>query len=89
MLGPQGYIGDTIETVYGFTDIVDLLADENLSDGQLDLTGLGRGDGTVATFGQSVNDVSRMLLVQASFGPLSTTGKKTSVPIIVSYDENE
>lgn len=88
-LGPQGYVGDTIETVYGISDVADLMADENLGRGLLDLTGLGRADGTTATFGQSVNDVSRMLLIQASFGMLSTSGKKPGVPITLFYDEVE
>lgn len=88
-LGPQGYVGDPIESVYGITDLVDLLDDASLGRGQLDLTGLGRADGTTATFGQSVNDVSRMLLVQARFGTMSTSGKKPGVPLVLYYDENE
>lgn len=84
VLGPQGYVGDSISDVYGFT-VVDML--QTLGVGQLDLTGLGRADGTVATFGQTVNDVSRMLLLQWAVSTLALRGAKDAIPITVSYDE--
>jgi hypothetical protein len=89
VFGPQGYIGDSFETVYGFTGEVDMLADASLGLGQLDLTGLGRADGTTATFGNRVNDVSRMLLMQAALGPNVLAGPKPGVQVVFSYDENE
>lgn len=88
-LGAQGYVGDSINSVYGISDLADILADANLGAGQLDLTGLGRADGTTGTFGNSVNDVSRMLLLQAAFSSTVLPGLKPGVQIIVSYDEDE
>jgi len=83
-LGPQGYVGNSINSVYGFTD-ADMFS--NLGVGLLDLTGLGRGDGTVATFGQSLNDVSRMFLLQWALTANALRGSKPAVAITVRYDE--
>lgn len=84
VLGPQGYVGDSINTVYGFT-VADLFA--TLGAGLLDLTGLGRSDGTAGTFGQSVNDVSRLFLLQWAVSSQALRGAKPGVPITVRYDE--
>jgi len=83
-LGPQGYVGDSINSVYGFT-VADLF--DNLGAGLLDLTGLGRGDGTAATFGQSVGDVSKLFLLQWAVSSQALRGSKPGVPITVRYDE--
>jgi len=83
-LGPQGYVGNSINAVYGFTP-ANLFT--NLGAGLLDLTGLGRSDGTTATFGQSVNDVSRLFLVQWAVGSGALRGAKPKVAITVRYDE--
>jgi len=89
VLGAQGYVGNSINTVYGIATLIDLLDDANLGAGALDLTGLGRSDSLTTSFGNSVNDVSRMLLVQASFGSTVLPGLKPGVQVIVSYDEDE
>ena len=83
-LGPQGYVGDSINSVYGFA-VANIFT--TIGSGQLDLTGLGRGDGTVATFGQSVNDVSRMFLLQWALSSTALRGQKDPATITVRYDE--
>lgn len=88
-LGAQGYVGDSIDDVYGISTVIDMLDDAYLGAGQIDLTGKGRADGTTATFGNSVNDVSRMLLLQIAFGTTTLAGLKSGLQIIMSYDEDE
>lgn len=85
-LGVQGYLGDDIETVYtAITAVEDLFAYPQLP--RLDLTGLGRADGTTATFGQSANDVSRAFIVQPAVTADALRGLKPLVSVSCRYDE--
>jgi hypothetical protein len=86
-LGPQGYTGDDMESIYGTLDTpVDMLA--TLGVGQLDLTGRGRSDNTTATFGQSLLDCSRMLLLQIIATSSALRGMKPGAVITIQYDES-
>lgn len=85
-LGAQGWLGDSLDDVYGIADREDMLAFPG--DGRIDLTGKGRADGTTGTFGQSVNDVSRMLLMQYGLTPDMASGTKPVLTISCRYDES-
>jgi len=85
-LGVQGYLGDDIEAVYtAITAVEDLFAFPQLP--RLDLTGLGRADGTTATFGQSANDVSRAFIIQPVVTADALRGLKPLVSVSCRYDE--
>lgn len=86
-LGPQGYTGDAMATLYPAIDTpVDMLG--SIGVGQVDLTGKGRADGTTATFGQSFLDCSRMLLLQVVATSSALRGMKPGVVISIQYDES-
>ena len=50
-------------------------------------TGLGRADGTTATFGQSANDVSRAFIIQPVVTADALRGLKPLVSVSCRYDE--
>jgi hypothetical protein len=76
-----------MESIYGTLDTpVDMLA--TLGVGQLDLTGRGRSDNTTATFGQSLLDCSRMLLLQIIATSSALRGMKPGAVITIQYDES-
>lgn len=84
-LGSQGYVGDSIDDVYGIATREDLFAYPN--QGRLDLTGRGRADGSLATFGQSALDCSRMMLVQYGLTSTAVSGQKPTLFLTCRYDE--
>lgn len=85
-LGVQGYSGDNLLSIYtGIDAVADILALPN--EGLLDLTGLGREDGTAATFGTSVNDVSKMFLLQMAVTSAALRGLKPVASLTYSYEE--
>ena len=86
-LGPQGYTGDDMEDIYSTMDTpVDML--DEIGVGQIDLTGRGRADNTTATFGQSEQDCSRMLLMQIAASSAALRGMKPGVVVTIQYDES-
>lgn len=82
----QGWIGDDIEDVYGIADLDDVLAFPNA--GRLDLTGLGREDGTVDTFGHSGLDCSKLMLLQAALTSACVSGAKPTLPLSCRWSES-
>lgn len=86
-LGPQGYVGDPMLSIYpDIATPVDMFS--HLGVGQLDLTGRGRADNTTATFGQSAMDCSRLLLMQIAVSASALRGIKPGVVISIQYDES-
>lgn len=85
-LGAQGYVGDAIEDVYSaITAVEDLLAYPQQP--RLVLTGRGREDNTLGTFGKSVNDVSRGFLVQPAVTATAQRGLRPALTVSYRYDE--
>ena len=86
-LGPQGYTGNPMEDIYATIDTpVDMLT--TLGVGQVDLTGRGRSDNTTGTFGQSLLDCSKMLLIQILATSSALRGMKPGAVITIQYDES-
>lgn len=83
--GSQGYVGDSLDDVYGFATREDLFDYPN--QGRLDLTGRGRVDGSVTSFGQSEQDCSRMMLIQYGLTAAAVSGQKPTLPLTCRYDE--
>lgn len=84
-LEAQGWIGDSIEDLHDVDDVEDVLEFPN--QGRLDLTGKGRSGGTTATFGRSVNDVSRMFIVQAGLTADASSEPKPTLVFTCRFDE--
>lgn len=83
-LGAQGYLGDSLVDVYGVAR-EDILAYPN--QGRLDLTGRGRANGSVSSFGQSALDCSRMMLLQYGVTTAAASGSKPNCVLSCRYDE--
>lgn len=85
-LGVQGYTGDAIEDAYAaITAVEDLLAYPQ--EPRLILTGRGRADNTLSSFGQSANDISRAFLIQPAVTATAQRGLKPALTLSFRYDE--